>query len=106
LPNTNPLVVIGIPEYRTKITYVPQRPSLLPGTPRNFLTKISSFAARRNQTHDTLVQAPISVAKSWGIDTRLWDREWSNLSGGEAQRIALAIGVALNDAEVLLLDGT
>lgn len=48
----------------------------------------------------------IGIASSWGVDTQLWDRDWSNLSGGETQRIALAIGVGLDTAEVLLLDGT
>jgi ABC-type dipeptide/oligopeptide/nickel transport system ATPase subunit len=47
----------------------------------------------------------VDVAKGWGIDPELWDREWSSLSGGESQRIALAIAVGLDAAEVLLLDG-
>lgn len=47
----------------------------------------------------------MEVASAWGIDEELWDRDWSNLSGGEAQRIALAIAVGLNAAEILLLDG-
>ncbi|KAF5365660.1 hypothetical protein D9758_003332 [Tetrapyrgos nigripes] len=93
----------GIPEYRTKVAYVPQRPSLLPGTPRSFLRTVSSFKARQKHK-GPIVDAPINVAQSWGIDPQLWDREWSNLSGGEVQRISLATGLALNDAEVLLLD--
>jgi ABC-type dipeptide/oligopeptide/nickel transport system ATPase subunit len=48
---------------------------------------------------------PIKVAKVWGVDEELWDRDWSNLSGGEAQRVAMAVAVGLNAAEVLLLDG-
>jgi ABC-type Mn2+/Zn2+ transport system ATPase subunit len=35
----------------------------------------------------------------------LWDREWATLSGGEGQRIALAIAAGLPGAEVILLDG-
>ncbi|KAJ4487944.1 P-loop containing nucleoside triphosphate hydrolase protein [Lentinula aciculospora] len=100
----------GIPIYRTKIAYVPQRPPLLPGTPRDFLATASSFKARRKgkgkkdtrSTED--LENPVRIAGSWGIDTQLWDREWSNLSGGETQRIALAIGIGFDTAEVLLLD--
>lgn len=45
------------------------------------------------------------MSKEWGIEEELWDRNWSELSGGEAQRIALATGVGLKNAEILLLDG-
>ena len=48
---------------------------------------------------------PIRVGETWGIDKELWDRNWSNLSGGESQRIALASAVGLGTAEILLLDG-
>jgi ABC-type dipeptide/oligopeptide/nickel transport system ATPase subunit len=48
---------------------------------------------------------PIEVAKAWGVDENIWDRNWTNLSGGEAQRVAMAIAVGLDAAEVLLLDG-
>ena len=51
------------------------------------------------------IDEPIRVADAWGIDRELWDRNWSNLSGGEAQRIALASAVGLGTAEILLLDG-
>lgn len=46
----------------------------------------------------------MELAKHWGIDESLWRREWASLSGGEGQRIALAIGVSLRP-DVLLLDG-
>lgn len=51
--------------------------------------------------HETM-----ELAESWGIDEELWDRTWSSLSGGEMQRIALAIAVGMRTAEILLLDGT
>lgn len=51
------------------------------------------------------LKTPVEVAKAWGIDDELWDRSWGNLSGGESQRIALATGVGLKNAEILLLDG-
>lgn len=48
---------------------------------------------------------PLEVGSEFGIDPGLWDRNWTELSGGEGQRMMLAIGVALGTAEVLLLDG-
>ncbi|EIN07344.1 P-loop containing nucleoside triphosphate hydrolase protein [Punctularia strigosozonata HHB-11173 SS5] len=77
---------VGVPAYRTRVQYVPQRPSMLPGTPRDFVNTISSFG------------------KAWGIEKELWDRSWTELSGGESQRIVLAVAVGLDAAEVLLLD--
>ena len=96
---------LGVPAYRTKITYVPQRPSLLSGTPRDFLATVTSFRSRKPKRTISGHPNPIEISKAWGIDGEQWDRNWSNLSGGESQRIALAIAVGLNTAEILLLDG-
>lgn len=84
--------------------YVPQRPSLLSGSPRDFLATISSFRSRAVPKSVRLTY-PVEIAKTLGIDEELWDRNWTNLSGGESQRIALATALGLNTAEVLLLDG-
>ncbi|OCH95050.1 P-loop containing nucleoside triphosphate hydrolase protein [Obba rivulosa] len=103
----------GIPIYRTRVQYVPQRTSLLPGTPRDFMRAISSFSSFKHRpsldkqkvgNQPVLSDKPIEVAGAWGIEHELWDRGWGDLSGGEAQRIALAIAVGMQTAEVLLLD--
>ncbi|WVF66126.1 hypothetical protein IAT40_000865 [Kwoniella sp. CBS 6097] len=111
----------GAPEWRVRVGYVPQRPSLLPGTPLDFLHTINSFSARRNASQNQMerdtstssssngelgrdVMDPLDLAQEWGIDKTLWRRDWGTLSGGEAQRIALAVAVAAGGAEVLLLD--
>ena len=86
---------------------MPQKPSLLPGTPQDFLNTTASFGSRRyaklNNTNS--LRGPVEVAQAWGIEPELWDRTWGNLSGGEAQRIALAMAIGLDSAEVILLDG-
>lgn len=100
--------LVGVPFFRTKVLYVPQRPSLLSGTPRDFLAAVSSFSSHRvpkSVSDGGGLTYPIEIAKHWGIDEELWDRNWTNLSGGESQRIALATALGLNTAEVLLLDG-
>lgn len=113
----------GIPTYRTRVLYVPQRPSLLPSTPRDFVKLVSSYSSRKakssprskpsaNSSTNPYTEigkvngtmGPIQVAEEWGIDEELWDRTWTSLSGGESQRIALAVAIGLPGAEVLLLD--
>ncbi|QRW27727.1 ABC transporter [Rhizoctonia solani] len=117
----------GIPTYRTKVLYVPQRPSMLPSTPRHFLTTINEFSSRavhkerpQNSTFGTASQEhrpdedrtqletgphdPFQIAKEWGLSDDVWSREWATLSGGEAQRVLLAIACGLRGTEILLLD--
>jgi len=100
----------GIPEYRTRVLYVPQRPALLPGSPRDFLETIHRFKSRQNVddaagTDAGHVESAASIAENWGIEAELWDRSWASLSGGEGQRMALVIALAIKGTEVLLLDG-
>ncbi|EPQ58104.1 P-loop containing nucleoside triphosphate hydrolase protein [Gloeophyllum trabeum ATCC 11539] len=105
---------IGVPLFRTRVLYVPQRPSLLPGTPKDFFNTISSFSARDpkgsrlskkgEQTPAPDLNQAVEVGRSFGLDDELWDREWSSLSGGESQRMVLAVAIGLDAAEVLLLD--
>lgn len=94
---------------------VPQRPSLLPGTPQDFLTTILSYSSRHH-TPKKAKDAPegagqpvweraLEISREWGMEGAMWRREWATLSGGEAQRMGLACAVALGMAEVLLLDG-
>lgn len=95
---------LGVPAFRTRVFYVPQRPALLPGTPRNFMATVTSFQSRKSTSESDLARA-MEISRGWDVDDELWDRNWTSLSGGEAQRIALAAAMGLNTAEVLLLDG-
>ena len=102
--------------------YVPQRPSILPGTPQRFLETVLSFKSRKGtEKYSSTVDGPVELAERWGIDNTCWDRPCSSvlyalerfiyrytgssLSGGEVQRIALALAVGIPGAEILLLDG-
>ncbi|WVO23485.1 uncharacterized protein IAS62_004839 [Cryptococcus decagattii] len=100
---------MGIPNWRVKVQYVPQRPSILPGTPYDLLETVKKFSARKasqeakeNETGDRI--DPMDLAADWGIEKTMWRRNWDTLSGGEAQRVALALAVGIGGAEVLLLD--
>jgi ABC-type dipeptide/oligopeptide/nickel transport system ATPase subunit len=82
---------------------------MLPGTPRDFVDTISSFKSRSlklgGKSPSDAFERAYDVGKLWGIEQELWDRTWADLSGGESQRIALAVAVGLDAAEILLLDG-
>ncbi|EJD06046.1 P-loop containing nucleoside triphosphate hydrolase protein [Fomitiporia mediterranea MF3/22] len=110
---------LGIPNYRTHVLYVPQRPSLLPGSPKDFIAQLNSFsvhASREKQrvqsitngdsdtSRKSLLERAMEVANEWGVEEGTWDRPWATLSGGEAQRISLATAVGLDCADILLLD--
>ena len=82
-----------------------------------FLERIRSFSSRRSSNSESSSSGislvgedgsldPMGIAEEWGIQKIMWNREWSTLSGGEGQRIALAIAIGVGGAEVVLLDGT
>lgn len=89
----------GATHWRAEVTYVAQRIPLLTGTPADHRDLVGRLAAQRGRT--TL--DPVDLAQGWGLPTKAWDRPWASLSGGEAQRAALAVAVARCPA-VLLLD--
>lgn len=92
---------VGVPAWRTRVGYVPQRPPALPGTPSEFATEVRTFSgvkARGGQWID-----PVGVAEGWRLDPQAWQRPWAELSGGERQRASLAIVMA-RSPDYLLLD--
>nr|CAG8456394.1 14206_t:CDS:2 [Entrophospora candida] len=92
---------VSIPIWRTRVLYVPQRPPIIPGTPLDYLKKIRSFKAQQKIVH--LHNDPVEISSRWDIKEALWESDWNQLSGGEIQRISLAIALSCSP-EVLLLD--
>jgi len=96
----------GVPTFRTKVCYVPQRPSMLPGTPLEFLKTVHGYKSRLayETSEADAIETAVNLSEHWGIVRHLWDKDWNGLSGGEAQRLSLAIAVSLPGTVVLLLD--
>ena len=90
------------PQWRSQVIWVSQDRPTLSGTPKSFYNEILSYKCRHNQqsTHE---ESPIDITKQWGITAQTWNRPWTDISGGEAQRISLAIALSLQP-KLLLLD--
>ncbi|CAG8474528.1 6585_t:CDS:2 [Funneliformis mosseae] len=86
----------GIPNWRTRVMYVPQRAPVMPGSPMEFYQKMLSFKHQRSRNCHV---DPIEISQQ----DESWDKEWNQLSGGEIQRISLAIALSCKP-DALLLD--
>ncbi|KIY92801.1 sn-glycerol-3-phosphate import ATP-binding protein ugpC 2 [Monoraphidium neglectum] len=90
----------GIPAWRSEVTYVHQARVDFPGTPREFFDAARQLGTRRGRRAGDLA----AVVADMGLDPEVvLDQKWASLSGGQAQRVALAVAVALQPS-VLLVD--
>jgi ABC-type iron transport system FetAB ATPase subunit len=90
-----------VPVWRTHVMYVPQRTPIMPGTPMEWYKKMINFKAQKTRYCNRV--DPVDISQKWDMNEELWDKEWNQLSGGEIQRISLAIALSCNP-DVLLLD--
>ena len=88
------------PEWRRQVCWVSQDRTTLDGTPREFFEEIRTYHTQQRALN---ILNPEDIAASWGLPFSVFDRPWSTLSGGEAQRASLAIALSFKP-QVLLLD--
>lgn len=94
-------------DWRQQVRYVPQYNIDIPGSPRDFVHRVTSFKSwkqgHRRPNEQEMIETAIEMVKQWGLPANCLDKEWSKLSGGEAQRVIVALSLA-SKPSVLLLD--
>ncbi|ORY98792.1 P-loop containing nucleoside triphosphate hydrolase protein [Syncephalastrum racemosum] len=90
----------GIPTWRSRVLYVPQRPAIHAGSPIDLFNMVKKFASQKAKSS---LGDPVQIGMDWNLSESHFTEKWSNLSGGEMQRCALAVALALNP-DILLLD--
>jgi putative ABC transport system ATP-binding protein len=91
----------AVPAYRTQVIYLHQRPALLDGSVDENLRHPFTFTAHRGRRFNR--ERVLELLDGLGRDSTFLEKSSRDLSGGEAQIVALLRAVQLDPA-VLLLD--
>ena len=97
-------------EWRRNVLYIPQGvSSTLIGSPKDLIAELLQLKSHRNKNKNTdarnATERVATYLRDWGIldPDFAMGQPWSDLSGGESQRLLLAIALML-DSEIILID--
>jgi putative ABC transport system ATP-binding protein len=99
--NGAPVTATQVPRYRSRVSYLAQRPSLIEGTVEDNLRFPYSLTAFRGQTFDS--GKATRLLQQAGKSQSFLLKAAGDLSGGESQVVSLIRSIQM-DPQVLLLD--
>jgi putative ABC transport system ATP-binding protein len=98
---SQPIRARAVPDFRRQVTYIHQRPALVEGTVEDNLRVPFALGVHARESFDRGRVLLMLDTVGRGVD--FLSRNWRDLSGGEAQIVAL-VRVLQLDPSVLLLD--